>query len=943
MFAFLLRKMINNKWMIISLLVGNILLIATVSSVPLYRNATLQRMLLKEMQDFQIQRNMYPGMVDLRNTFSNQNAYELELFRYYREITNAEIERLFGIPKLDVGFVESLTLYNAIFYPESPREETPRGRACTMSGFMGIEGHIRIVQGRMYTPGVDEDGYVEAICAARTLEQQDILLGETLIDERRLLNGEPLRIKIVGIFENLADQDPYWVTSPNYFNDRFIIDHGFIEWMLYNSPDTQYRAEATWMHLFDYNQMEVRKVNQYTRANDQFKELFEKNRYATRYRNNFEAIISTYQAKADSLSVTLWVLQVPVFILLAFFIYMVSRQILIIEQNEISVVKSRGANRRQIIALYFWQGIIICAISAPVATVPLATFICKILGSSNGFLDFVQRSALQVIVIPEAFIYSAVAVVFSMLTMTLPVVRYSRVTIVDHKRAQSARRKKPVWQTFYLDVLAFGVSVYGLYSFNRYTEIYSAAVTDLQSIDPLMFLCSSLFILGLGLLLLRLYPLIIKFIYTLFKNVWTPAFYASFIRLVRSAGDEQFIMIFLIFTLAVGVFNAKAARTINLNAEDKIHYSIGADLTFREIWSNNLGGGEDAERPQTVVYQEPDFEKYKLFDEVYSLAKVYTDAVTVSLSGGNLSRVQMMAVNTKEFGETAWYRDDLFQAHFYEYLNALAVEPAAVLLSVNFKETYDFKVNDTITIRDSQNNFMPLVIHGFVEFWPGYARIDRARASDGRITERENWLIVSNLHFVQSQTGMLPYSVWMKTGENSHRFIYDYAERSGIKFTSFKDGKDLIIRGRNDPLLQGTNGVLTVGFVIIILICAAGFLIYWILAIKSRVLQFGIFRALGMGFKSILAMMAIEQVIITGAAIALGVAAGEVSSRLFVPIIQLAYTAAEKIIPFMVITETDDYMRLLAITGVMIVACMGVLGVIISRIKITQALKLGED
>ena len=82
---------------------------------------------------------------------------------------------------------------------------------------------------------------------------------------------------------------------------------------------------------------------------------------------------------------------------------------------------------------------------------------------------------------------------------------------------------------------------------------------------------------------------------------------------------------------------------------------------------------------------------------------------------------------------------------------------------------------------------------------------------------------------------------------------------------------------------------------------------------------------------------------ITGAAIALGIAAGEISSRLFVPIIQHAYTASEKVIPFMVITETDDYLRLVFITGLMIVICMGILGVLVSRIKITQALKLGED
>ena len=934
--------MINNKWMIISLLIGNILLIATVSSVPLYRNATLQRMLIKEMQDYQKERNVYPGMVDLRNTFSNQNPYELELFRYYRDTINDEIVNAFGIPLLDMGVVENITLVNPIFYPEIPREDLPKGRAAILAGYENIEEHIVIVTGRMYSKEI-VDGVIETICSTRTLEGLDILLDEILIDDRRLLDGMPLRVKIVGVFENSLESDPYWLVSPSYVGDRLVLDFDLIDWILFNSPDTQYRAEVTWLHPYDYNKMEVRKVAQYTNAHRIYRDYFDANRYATRFRNNFDATISTYQKKADSLSVTLWVLQVPVFILLAFFIFMVSRQILIIEQNEISVIKSRGANRRQIISIYFLQGLIICGIAAPVAAVPLATFICLVLGSSNGFLNLVQRSALTVTVIPEAIIYSAIAVVFSLLTMTLPVVKYSRVTIVDHKRSQAVR-KKPLWQMFYLDVLAFGISLYGLYSFNLRSGELASAVPDINTIDPLLFLCSSLFILGLGLVMLRLYPYIIKLLYAVFKNFWSPAFYASFIKLIRSAGDEQFIMIFLVFTLAVGIFDAKAARTINLNAEDKIKYTIGADLTFREIWANNNQVDDEGRGgPDVIVYQEPDIEKYINFPEVSSLAKVYTSAVTVSLKGGNLPRVSLMAVHTVDFGNTAWSRDDLFPVHFNEYLNAMALDPSAVLLSSNFRDKHEYKVADTLTIRDSDGNYMTFVIHGFVDYWPGYVQIEKTKGTDGRMADRENWLIVANLHFVQSQTGLLPYSIWMKTGENSNSFLYEYANRNNVKFAALKDSKTEIIRGRNDPLLQGTNGVLTVGFVIIIIICAAGFLIYWILAIKSRVLQFGIFRAMGMGFKSIIGMLIVEQAIITGAAIALGILAGEISSRLFVPIIQLAYTASEKVIPFMITTETDDYVRLITITGVMIVSCMAVLGVLVSRIKITQALKLGED
>lgn len=37
-----------------------------------------------------------------------------------------------------------------------------------------------------------------------------------------------------------------------------------------------------------------------------------------------------------------------------------------------------------------------------------------------------------------------------------------------------------------------------------------------------------------------------------------------------------------------------------------------------------------------------------------------------------------------------------------------------------------------------------------------------------------------------------------------------------------------------DPLLQGTNGVLTMSFIVMLVLCTAGYLIYWIMSIRAR-------------------------------------------------------------------------------------------------------------
>ena len=148
---------------------------------------------------------------------------------------------------------------------------------------------------------------------------------------------------------------------------------------------------------------------------------------------------------------------------------------------------------------------------------------------------------------------------------------------------------------------------------------------------------------------------------------------------------------------------------------------------------------------------------------------------------------------------------------------------------------------------------------------------------------------------------------------------------------------------KNDPVLQGTNGILTVGFIVVLLLCTVGFLIYWILSIQSRALQFGIFRAMGMSMREVISMLLNEQLFISGLSIAVGALVGHLTARLYMPLIQLAYAASDNALPLEVVRYAADDIRLFSVVGGMILVCMIILGVLISRMKIAQALKLGED
>ena len=60
MLRFVLQKLIHKKWMVISLIIGNVLLIAIACSNPMYREASLTRMLQDDFDDYLEENNIYP-------------------------------------------------------------------------------------------------------------------------------------------------------------------------------------------------------------------------------------------------------------------------------------------------------------------------------------------------------------------------------------------------------------------------------------------------------------------------------------------------------------------------------------------------------------------------------------------------------------------------------------------------------------------------------------------------------------------------------------------------------------------------------------------------------------------------------------------------------------------------------------------------------------------
>lgn len=943
MLRFMLQKLMHKKGLVLSLLIGNILLIAVASSHSMYKSSSLQRMLTNEFVKVVEETNEHPLMVTL--TYSVKKLVSTTPF-WETKNTVEHLSESFGLPE---EMLVSTYFFSGAAKSLLGRIDGSGEKSIQLLTMTDIENHIEIVSGRMYSNELDSEGCYEAIVCESALTKLNLLVGETLeFTQTKDSDGNLIKVKIVGVFRNSDDTDPYWEKDPSEYNIACFVDSdlfydNFLK-PIEDGSESNYFINATWYVQMDYRALTSDMSDHVINRTNELVAAYPvvASSPVTLEITDHNKILEAFKSTETKISATLIILEVPVLALLCAFLFMISSMLIQLEENEISQLKSRGASRFQIFMLYLMQSSLL-AILGIAGGIPLGGFICQALGSANAFLEFVQRSPLTIHYFDkEVILFTAGAAILSVIMTVLPAFKHSKLSIVDTKQKKT-RRPAPLWQKFFLDVIMIAISLYGYYTFNKQKDNLFLKVLAGESMDPLLFLSSSLFILGFGLFCLRIQPLLVKLIYAIGKRFWKPANFTSLLQIIRTGSKQYFIMAFMIFTVSLGIFFATVARTILTNAENNTSYALGADLIIKEKWTDNSALVENADYDMELVYYEPDINKYLNLPEIESLAQVLRMDTRFRLKSDDRSfgTAVMTAINTQDFGNTVYMPDNLLVTHINNYLNVLSQTPNGVLVSENFKTVYGYEIGDSISFINSGTTMRAQIL-GFFDYWPGYLPETVTFNADGTPTNTQNFLVVANWGTVLQNWTLSPYELWIRTnGDND--FIYDFVAEDGAKYTRFDDLSSDIVEIHNETLFQGTNGILTMSFIVILILFAIGFLIYWILSIKSRELLFGVLRAMGMSRSEIIHMLINEQIFTGLFSIALGCIIGFVVSELFVPLIQISYSINNQVLPLELVTSSSDMVKLFAIIGITLVICMAILTRIVFSMKITQALKLGED
>ena len=425
------------------------------------------------------------------------------------------------------------------------------------------------------------------------------------------------------------------------------------------------------------------------------------------------------------------------------------------------------------------------------------------------------------------------------------------------------------------------------------------------------------------------------------KRFWRPASYASFLENRKNGRKQQFIMLFLIMTISLGMYHATVARSILQNARENAEYLDGADIVIREVWPEL----QDENGASTGNYLEPDMTKYIELDWAERYTRVlYDEHGYIGESKSSRQEVTVMGIHTRDFGEITWLPVGLTEKHYYEYLNELAVEKDGLLVSEAFRSRLGMKVGDTLTCYNSQGLSTTGKIVDFFEYWPGYTPTATVVNPDGTVSVGDNYLVVTHYDRLRQLWGVAPYEIWLQLKEGyDSQDVIAWIQDNDVHVRKFTDKAADVQNAVEDPLLQGTNGVLTMGFIVTILLCGVGYLIYWIMSIRSREMIFGVLRACGMHKGELFHMLMNEQIFSGVFSVFAGIGIGKLASVMFVPILQQAYAASNQVLPMKLVVNASDMMRLYGVIAGVMIVCLLVLILLLLKMNVAKALKLGEE
>jgi putative ABC transport system permease protein len=516
MFSITVKNVFKNKMLYFCLAAGFILSIAIVCAVPTYADSVLNNYInsifvqAENKVPEENKKYIYPSSASLSLSFGSNAQYDSFSQRYaaYKSMFFSEARKI-PVPIL----AEKVFLtYDSIRYTYTKDNKSYDSINNGLLSIADFNNHINIIKGRLPEGTSPQENTVEVMVDKRTFDNFNLELEKTYELLHVSKEAAP-KMKVVGIFDIKDMKESYWFDKDTNFYCKFIGEEEDLVSLFKNNNDLgRFLNGVNLEVIYDYSKITNKNARAVYEMGKATEDSFIK-RTGSDINYEISVNLKTYAVSENLYSTVIWIFLIPVLLVVMYYIWMISELIVDSDKEQIAVLKSRGASQLQILKQYLYDGLLLSS-AGLIAGPALALAICKAISYSDGFLIFSSLQGIKISVNSKAYLYALVTVIILLVTLLTSVFFASQKSIIEVKQNKN-RYFKLLFNSKYLDFILLAVALYGYYNYsiNKNVPVLAGIIAGAAPLDPLLYLVSTIFIVGVGMFMLRIYRYAVRFLF----------------------------------------------------------------------------------------------------------------------------------------------------------------------------------------------------------------------------------------------------------------------------------------------------------------------------------------------------------------------------------------------------------------------------------------------
>jgi putative ABC transport system permease protein len=934
------RRLWSHLWLMLAIAAGFVVAIALVVAIPVYAEAVGYRVLRDELTKIDTGGTRPPFAFMYRYLGSQHGVIGWDKYAKLDAYMDNDVSRQLGLPVLrSVRYVASDKL------PLLPSSGAGSPLLWVNLAFASeLDQHIDVVDGAFPKPS--PSGPVEVLISEALASKLGLQVGEEylVLGPKQNPANMSVPIKVVGVWRARDAEDTYWFYTPNSLDEvLFIPEESYTSRVVTRNPNSIY--VALWYLVTDGSGIRSATVNavagRIARTNTETGARLP----GAQIDLSPAQALGRHQATVRRLTISLTVFSIPILGLIGYFIILVSSLVVQRQSNEIAVLRSRGASRMQVLGVYLLEGLLIGVIALGVGAL-LAQAAALAMTWTRSFLTLAPTEVLPIDLTPEAWQRGLQMLGLLLLASLLPAFGAARYTVVSYKSERARDTKRPFWQRAYIDLLLL-VPVY--YGYSQLKERGTVAILGFGGgaadpfSNPLLLLAPTLYIFALALVVVRLFPLAMRVLAWMLSRLPGVSTITALRYLSRTPRAYTGPILLLVLTLSLASFTASMAATLDSHMFDRVYYDAGGDMRVLDFGQSTepagaMGGGAPPAEETKDAIDEAKYlflpvSEYLTIPGVTAATRVARSSVDATVANRS-TPATFIGVDRADFTQIARWRSDYAGESLGALMNRLADDPSSLLVSTDYAAKQGLRVGDKITLamNDLESaHEVPFIVAGFIKLFP-------------TVYPEEAPFMVGNLDYAfEQQGGQYPYEVWLRLSDGTtSKVVGTGAADLGLKISPEAYAPTDISVEQDRPERQGLYGLLSVGFVSAAALTALGFLFYSLLSFQRRFVELGTLRAIGLSTGQLSALLGWEQALLIGVGMLGGTLIGVSASLLFIPFLQVRGGQHPQTPPFVVQIAWGQIGIIYLVFGVMLMGAILLTIGLLRRMKLFQAVKLGE-